>query len=833
MNIIQPHQPERVYARPMIPLALSTISGIILGAGLPDVNGWALIAIFLCFGFIVRSLIKKKPIVFSPLLLFLFLGYFSICSYICPKFPVNHITRFMDKQKLEITGIIASRPEEKNRRIRFVLNVHTLKGENRQMDAVGKIRVTVATEKNGPAADLSMGDLVRFSSRIRSLRNFKNPGGFDYKRFMAFKGIWATAYSPESRMVVLEKHSKKSASTVIASARDSISSLIDNIGEKESQTILKALIIGDRSRILPSMRDAFNRAGVGHLLAISGLHIGIVATISFMFFSWLLSYHEPFLWHGWLKKGAAILSVFPVIVYGLLSGMSPSSQRAVIMVLAFLATFLFQRERDGINTLAFAAMIIVIVFPPSVFSVSFQLSFSAVLAIIYGLSKFKYKTRATNEPLWRIKAAGDRLLTFTAVSFFAIMGTLPIVLYYFNQVSVVGLFTNLIFVPLIGFIVVPLGLLAVFIYPVSIYISLFLLKAGDAVLARALVLLHYFSASPFAAVKTVTPSVFEIILYYILLVAVFELIHTSAFIKKRIMCVVFTVLILFGIDACYWLNQRFWHDDLRITVIDVGNGSAALLELPGGACMLVDGGGFSDNRVFDMGQRIIAPFLWQKKIGSVDTLVLSHPNSDHLNGLLYIAEHFNVKDVWSNNERVNTIGYQNFINTLKTKKINTPVFDKIPKTYNINGVEFTILYPPSDFLVKKEKDRWRDTNNNSLVIKVRLGACSFLFPGDIMAKGERELAGIAGDGLKSMVLVAPHHGSRTSSTRKFLNKIQPETVVISAGFKSRYGYPHQSVLNRYQNKGYRVFRTDMQGAVEMISDGKSLTINPTIRVESE
>jgi competence protein ComEC len=263
-----------------------------------------------------------------------------------------------------------------------------------------------------------------------------------------------------------------------------------------------------------------------------------------------------------------------------------------------------------------------------------------------------------------------------------------------------------------------------------------------------------------------------------------------------------------------------------VTYIDVGQGNSALLELPGGHTALIDGGGFSDNNTFDMGARVIAPFLWRKKIRTVDTLVLSHPNSDHLNGLIFIAQHFNVKTIWTNSEARSTLGYRRFKKIIAQKHINLPDFPFMPRQKLINGVEFCFLYPAADFLAKKASQKWRTSNNNSVVLKVSFGDISFLFPGDIMAEAEKELVSLAGADLACDVLLVPHHGSRSSSSQPFLSKVQPDVAVISAGWRNRFRFPHSTVLDAYKRSGCRIFRTDRNGAIEIKTDGNRLTVKP-------
>ncbi|MBU4420082.1 MAG: DNA internalization-related competence protein ComEC/Rec2 [Proteobacteria bacterium] len=673
---------------------------------------------------------------------------------------------------------------------------------------------------------------------------------------MAFKKIWGTSYV-QGEDLVIKKHSKTGMGGAIEDFRSKISDLIDNTGKDDKKGVLKALIIGDRNSISKNLQEAFNRAGVGHILAISGLHIGIVATVAFFFFKWIFSYFKFLLWNALTLKVAAILSLFPVVIYGLLSGMSPSTQRAVIMVTVFLMTFLFEREHDPINTLAIAAMIILVVHPPSLFSISFQLSFIAVLAIIYGLSRIHVKSVIRKEGYFQVQ---KKVYLFLLTSLFAILGTLPLVMLYFNQISLVGFLANLLIIPIIGFVVVPLGLFSVLLYPATTYGATWCINASSELLAKALDIVMWFSNLPFASIKTVTPTYFEICCYYILGWAVLNLFgiyyenadkknklpgkadlinnkmelrkQSTAYRKKKVLFVAIVVIIAGVADTCYWLYNRFWHDDLRITVIDVGQGSSTLLEMPKGFNLLIDGGGFPDNSTFDAGERVVAPLLWRKKIKTIDTLILSHPNSDHLNGLLYIAENFNVKKVWANYDTADTVGYRKFMEIIKKKSIHMPEFKEISRTHLINGAQLDLLYPPIDYM-DNNKRTWSDFNNNSLVIKVKFGSKSFLFPGDIMTMAENELVAIAGDDLTSDVLIAPHHGSKTSNSEIFIDSVNPETVIFSSGWRNSYKFPHPSVLKKYKERECRILRTDTHGAVTISTDGQSLEVLPVITASHE
>ncbi|MBW2491807.1 MAG: ComEC family competence protein, partial [Deltaproteobacteria bacterium] len=335
------------YSRPVIPLLLSMMSGIVVGTWFPGRGTWIVIVLLVFAATLFYFILKKRTTKILPVGLLISLGYLSIQPWMAPTFPSNHVIHFMDTDPWEITGVIVSSHISHMDRQKCILRTEFLERKGKPFSVKGNIRLTVS----GNSPNLSTGDRIVFWGRIRSIRNFNNPGGFNYQRYMAFKKVWGGANVQAHKLILIEKNSRKGMSAIISGARQRISNLIDGIGNKEQQNVLKALIVGDRNAISPELRNAFNRVGAGHLLAISGLHIGIVATVSFLFFRWILSYIPFLLWNAWTKKGAVVLSVVPVMVYGFISGMSPSTQRAVIMVIVFLMSFKFEREHDIMNTL--------------------------------------------------------------------------------------------------------------------------------------------------------------------------------------------------------------------------------------------------------------------------------------------------------------------------------------------------------------------------------------------------------------------------------------------------------------------------------------------------
>ena len=806
---------RKVYARPLIPLLVAFMTGIVAGLWMPDISGM----FFLVIATFLSSLLlvwKRQKVVVIPLLFFFSLGYWSLQNWVAPRLPVNHVSHFVDEKPWHIIGIVDGLPERFPDRTRIKLKAESLARGDLFHRVKGQVRVTIWE----PVAGLRSGDRVGCLAKIKEVRNFHNPGGFDYRQYLAFRDIRVSASVSRENLIV-RLHSAKTRRTLYAidDFRHAVSQLINRATLKEPDQVrgvLKALLIGDRSGVSAGTRDIFVRTGTAHLLAISGLHIGIVATLAFFAFRFILSRSQRVLLAAWATKGAALLSMFAVALYGFLAGMSPATQRAVIMVAVFLMALLFERERDTLNTLALAALVILIVNPTALFAISFQLSFSAAFAIVYMMERFSFVTelRRNSSTIY------TRLILFLFVSAAAILGTLPITLYYFNQTSLIGILTNCLLVPVIGFLVVPAGLLAVLFLPFGTTLPLWIMKGAAIALEGGLGLSFFFSGLSFASVRTVTPSLIEVALFYAIAWALlnFRRIRLARF--ALIGLALFTVA-----DVAYWMNERFGRRELRVTQIDVGQGSSSLMELPGGPCVLIDGGGFYNNR-FDIGARVVGPLLWRRKIASVDVLVLSHPHPDHLNGLLFIARHFNVGEVWMNQEAAETQTYRDFLQILAEEHIRQLGPKDLVAPRTINGVRFQVLHPPVDFLEKKAKERWRNPNNNSLVLKVSFQDVSFLLPGDIGAEAERELTALACNTLKSDVLLAPHHGSRSSSTPGFLKCVKPKIGVISSGWRNRSGKSVSQVLNRYQALGCHMFRTNRQGAITITTDGRQLSVAP-------
>ena len=397
---------------------------------------------------------------------------------------------------------------------------------------------------------------------------------------------------------------------------------------------------------------------------------------------------------------------------------------------------------------------------------------------------------------------------------------MPLVMYYFNQVAFVGPLTNLLVVPLVGMLVLPAGLLGIILAPSGALLPGLCWHAAALGLKVVLWIVEHVAQWPFAAATTVTPTVVEISLFFILVGLLFN------WKKQKIYGAMLIVLLLAGgLDSAYWTHRRFFNRRMVVTALDVGQGTASVLQLPGGYTVLIDGGGFSDNSTFDVGRRIVAPFLWRSKIRTVDLVVLSHPNSDHLNGLIFILNHFNIGEVWSNHEAEDSQGFRSWQKSIADGGIVHTPFNQLPLNTVYQGVSFQILNPPKKFLQLRKIDPWRDLNNNSLVVRVAFNQVSFLFAGDVEKEAEAELTALQdGRELQSTILFVPHHGARSSCTANFIDAVQPRESVISAGWKNRYKFPNVKTLERLSEVNSRIWRTDLCGAVSIITDGSGYTV---------
>jgi competence protein ComEC len=392
--------------------------------------------------------------------------------------------------------------------------------------------------------------------------------------------------------------------------------------------------------------------------------------------------------------------------------------------------------------------------------------------------------------------------------------TSPIVAFHFHRVSTIGLISNTIIIPIIGLGVLPLGLFSlplILVFPSG---GALLVQAAAALAHVGIRAMELIASLPFAARYLPGPTMLEMILIYTFIASLLWLKRQP--IKKLALAL---ILVLALIDFSYWGLRGYATNELKATFLDVGQGDCTLVEFPHGKRMLIDGGGLYGD--FDVGENVVAPFLWKRRILKVDYLVLSHPQPDHYKGLLFIAQHFGPCEFWHNGMTSAASSYEELIKVINDKGI---TMVKVEDGYvrSMGGAWVEILHPDEGWMPGGERKRgW--TNNNSLVLRIAFGENRLLFTGDIEKEAESRL--LRDDKqLGAQVLKVPHHGSKSSSTYYFVDEVSPQYAIFSLGYKNIYHFPSMRIVRRYEELSSQILRTDLDGAVTVTSDGKELQV---------
>ncbi|MDI6728448.1 MAG: DNA internalization-related competence protein ComEC/Rec2 [Thermodesulfovibrionales bacterium] len=580
----------------------------------------------------------------------------------------------------------------------------------------------------------------------------------------------------------------------------------------ESSPFLMSIITGERSLLTKETRDAFNATGLAHILSISGAHFGLLLFVLFGLFRFLvkaLPYNMLVRLTVYLSPSqiAAILCIPFMIGYLGISDMSIPSIRSFIMITLFLSGLLIHRKGFWLNTLLFAAVVIILIQPDSILDLSFQLSFIAVLCI--GLVTDQKSGRAEERKLdntkqikrfERFKLLSVALLhyctTALKISLAATIGTAPLVAYYFHYFSLVSPITNLIITPVIGFVVLPLSLVSSFVFlasgvfPLSSFIDAITIFVLDAV--------KYTAQWNFVDIKIPAfPSILLVLFYLGILVYVITgngrraIGNSKNSSENPIAYSLWPIPLLITISVVpiiiYACIKIFEHEGIQITYLDVGQGDSAVVELPDKRTLVIDTG----RKGFQTGE-----FLKYRGIKNIDAVVLSHGQSDHAGGIFHLLRNFNVHEIWDNGRLIYPQGF------MEQRKLQRG--DVIKGS----GYIITVLHPYDGFYTMHSGDS--DENNDSVVLRIQGYKNTFLFAGDIEEEAEEDLSHL-GEHLKSNVLKVPHHGSRTSSSQVFVPAVSPDIAVISVGRKNSYSHPHDEVLNMFSNA--KIYRTDIDGAI--------------------
>jgi len=811
---------SRTFRLPLIPIFTVYTLGVYVGHfDLPSFpQGCTPLLILLGFWALLLVMKRTRMGSWMAFSIFFLLGVFSIQSYLHPQHTPSHISHFIGLERISLEGIIDRTPEHSQERTQLLIRSQKVILPNRHIPVDGLLLIFLKEED----PSFRVGDRIRLSCRLYLPRGFRNPGGFSYERHLALERIHTIGFLSEKKgWVKLGEGFKNPLTRQVERWRDRIRDFLNREANPPASSIFKALVLGEQGDIPQAIKEYFILTGTAHLLAISGDQFGIVALLSFSLLIWILKRSEFLLLSISVKKWAAGLTIPCIVLYAFIAGGGISVIRAAIMVITFLFSILLNRERNLIHTLALAAFFILIFSPPSLFDVSFQLSFLAVLSILYLVPRILQEFKQEGISLllktsWK-KNISKYILLSLLVTGVAMIGTAPFVALHFNRFAPIGFFTNLFIIPWVGFLIVPLSLTATIFSFFFTPLAAFLININSFITLILLRVLAFFASLPFASFFVSTPSVFEILLFYLLL---FLAVH----IKKRRMAryLFWGVCVLLALDLTFWNLKDLFQKDLRLSFIDVGHGDSILIEFPKGKRMLIDGGGLYDDR-FDIGKNVIAPFLWSRKIRRIDTLVLTHPDPDHLKGLNFIASQFSIGQFWDNGSQTESESYLRLRRILSEKKIKTQSLNEKMPPQIINGVEISVLNPPAwNAMQRKVRHLW-DLNNSSLVLKLRFKNVSVLLAGDIGKEAEERI--LRKDyPLRSDILKVPHHGSSSSSSPLFIEKVKPTYAILSVGEMNIGRLPHPEILKRYQQLGTTLFRTDRHGAITVNTDGENIDV---------
>ncbi len=695
---------------------------------------------------------------------------------------------------IRLAGVIDELPQSADRGTRFAFAVESVA----PADAVVPSRVSLAWYspfavggEPGEVPALHAGERWSLAVRLKRPHGTVNPHGFDVEAWLLANDLRATGYVRKDEANRRLDAFAGRAEDEVARARESIRDrILQALGERPYAGVIAALAIGDERAIPSAQWLLFNRTGIGHLISISGLHVTFFATLigAVVFWAWKTSHALTLRLPA--RKAAAIAGVLAAFGYVLLAGFAVPAQRTLYMLTVAAIGLWLARPGTAAVVWLWALAVVLAYDPWASLTPGFWLSFSAV-----GLLLYTGVGRIGRTSTWRAAVHAQTAIT---------LGLIPLMLALFQQVSIVSPLANAVAIPVVTFIVVPLTLASIAL-PWD-----FLLLIAHQVFAWIALLLELLSDLPAAVWQQHAPPLWTALAGAM---GVLWLLAPRG-VPGRIL----------GIA---WLAPMFVvvppppaPGTFKVTVLDVGQGLAVLVQTSAHALLYDTGPRFNDTA--DAGNRIIAPMLRATGIRALDGLVVSHQDSDHSGGALSLLQ--TVPAGWL----ASSLSEQNPIVDAQRARGAAARRCVAGERWAWDGVEFAILYPfDATYLESRIK-----TNDLSCVFRVSAAGGSMLLTGDIEARAESALVGRDAAALRSDLLIVPHHGSRTSSTPAFIAAVRPEVAVYTPGYRNRFGHPRPEVVARYTAAGVRAYRTDYDGALSF-AFGEPGALTPTLERERE
>lgn len=718
----------------------------------------SLIAIF----FLV---ISKKYLLIIPLAFIIGFLWSAFYAYEISSWTLK---KDWEGKPLLASGYIFSLPYKSKFGTSFELYVNTIANSSTTEFPNTLIQLTLPENSHiHPQA----GDNYQLQVKLKRIHGSQNPGAFDYEAWAFQKGIRAsgTVIENENNKILKQSFMNKP----LMRFRQFIhNQLLIYSPQSRTSPWLTALILGERHGIPQSDWQVLRNTGTNHLMVIGGLHIGILAGFSHFLFSWLWrrSTYLPLLIPA--QHIGACAALITAVIYSSLSGFSIPTQRASIMLAVFIITVLSNRKINAWNAWSLALLCVLLMNPMSVLTESFWLSFATIALIIYGMSHRLH----VNSFWWK----------WGRVQWVIGFGLIPLTLALFQECSLISFAANSISIPWLGFAILPLCFLSAIFLIFSPTISSFLLLLADKSLSGLWFFLTWISHLKFSAWHIAIPNI------YLLLIMIigFLLLLIPSGLPGRILGVIWVLPVLLYQPAKPRLGE-YW-----LTMLDVGQGLSVVIQTA--KHTLVYDAGPKYNASFDLGESVVLPFLRKSKTEKIDMLVISHADNDHIGGAQAIL-----------NAYPDTI-----IKTSAPEKFLSADFCKLGDEWEWDKIKFRFLYP-----VNRQTN---SRNDNSCVLMIDNGQHKALLAGDIEKIAENKLLELMSDELKSDIIIAPHHGSKTSGMEKFVNAVNPEFVLYATGYRNRYHFPHPSVLKTYEKIHAKPFNSVDSGAIRFVisPDGK-------------
>lgn len=741
---------------------------------------------------------KKASFVFILLTTF-FLGS-SLYTAHNDRFEKQSIHTLHNEAYIDFYGRLYKSPSRGRERDDLYLRIEKVLDQDKEIEIKGNLRVSIPHTKESPSVyNLCTLDEVKVSAKLSPSEGYRNFNTSSLDQYLKSQNLHKRSFTKSPLLIEKLKSGKKlSPLRIISRLRQKFQLGIEkHFPDPRTRTlssqgaVVEALLLGERGRMNPEFSQSLQSAGIYHLFAISGAHIAIISFLLFSFFKLLRIPN---------RMNYVLLIIF-LSFFALLVEGRPSVLRATIMALAFLFGKLIWRNVNLLNTLSIAAFFLLLLNPFNLFSLGFQLTFAATFSIILFFPKII--THLPRLPL--------RISEIFALSLTAQLGVLPLIVLRFNRVTFSSLLLNFAAIPLVGLIMACGYIFLLLTFTIS-FAAEFLSRVIHFLVDFLISISHILDPIPALSFRVPTPSVIILLGYFLFFGSL--LLPTRIRKQKLITSLLFIAFLALLVTYPFSSHSR----NLKLTFIDVGQGDSILVEFPGRKKMLVDGGG-NPEETFDIGERVVSPFLWKKGIKTIDFLVLTHAHPDHMNGLKAVARNFKINEYWEAFSPQENESYDEFKRLLFSKTTSRRMFRGYEE--NIDGVKIEVLNP-------KQADPYvfRVHNDHSLVLRIIYGQTVVLLTSDIGKEVEEDLEEFY-QTLKSQILKSPHHGSDSSSSEDFLKAVSPQVLIISVGRGNRYNLPDQAVLDRYEETGAKVYRTDQIGAVEISSDGKNISVRTT------